>query len=203
MSSTVSSTSVAEVKRPSLINRLFPSVISGIILGVAGAVVAGLLIHQITMIYSKDGQTPNDDAVASAVYIAWVIFFFVGIGAFNGVFKWAFGRHEPTVAEEQQLAGKDQGLWRYFRFTTDHKVVGMQYLFTTLVMFFIGSMGAFMIRLEQSQPGAIFFPPSTYNTIVGMHGILMIVTTIVMISGPRSEERRVGKECRSRWSPYH
>src|SRR5256885_6705526 len=23
------------------------------------------------------------------------------------------------------------------------------------------------------------------------------------ISGSRSEERRVGKECRSRWSPYH
>src|ERR1039458_7433102 len=23
------------------------------------------------------------------------------------------------------------------------------------------------------------------------------------IMGPRSEERRVGKECRSRWSPYH
>ena len=22
-------------------------------------------------------------------------------------------------------------------------------------------------------------------------------------SNPRSEERRVGKECRSRWSPYH
>ena len=25
----------------------------------------------------------------------------------------------------------------------------------------------------------------------------------VIISGCRSEERRVGKECRSRWSPYH
>src|SRR2546427_13053544 len=24
-----------------------------------------------------------------------------------------------------------------------------------------------------------------------------------MLSGGRSEERRVGKECRSRWSPYH
>ena len=23
------------------------------------------------------------------------------------------------------------------------------------------------------------------------------------VSGHRSEERRVGKECRSRWSPYH
>ena len=33
-------------------------------------------------------------------------------------------------------------------------------------------------------------------------------TVIVMLSGhngilDRSEERRVGKECRSRWSPYH
>ena len=24
-----------------------------------------------------------------------------------------------------------------------------------------------------------------------------------MLYNPRSEERRVGKECRSRWSPYH
>ena len=24
-----------------------------------------------------------------------------------------------------------------------------------------------------------------------------------LFSGSRSEERRVGKECRSRWSPYH
>ena len=26
---------------------------------------------------------------------------------------------------------------------------------------------------------------------------------IVIREYPRSEERRVGKECRSRWSPYH
>ena len=26
---------------------------------------------------------------------------------------------------------------------------------------------------------------------------------INIVSGGRSEERRVGKECRSRWSPYH
>ena len=24
-----------------------------------------------------------------------------------------------------------------------------------------------------------------------------------LVGDPRSEERRVGKECRSRWSPYH
>ena len=27
--------------------------------------------------------------------------------------------------------------------------------------------------------------------------------TRLAVSGMRSEERRVGKECRSRWSPYH
>src|SRR6266478_1233074 len=183
MSSTTGSTTVAPVRRQNLINSLFPSVISGIILGVAGAAVAGVLVNRITTAYSPD-SVPNDDAVTAAVYTAWVLFFFIGIGAFNGIFKWAFARREPTPAEELQLAGKGQGLWRYFRFTTDHKVVGMQYLATVFVLFFFGAMGAFMIRLEQSSPGAIYFNPSTYNTIVGMHGILMIATTIIMVSGP-------------------
>src|SRR6266566_356790 len=178
-----SSTTMEAVQRPSLINSLFPSVISGIVLGVAGAAVAGLLVNRMTTAYSPD-SVPNDDAVAAAVYTAWVLFFFIGVGAFNGVIKWAFSRREPTPAEELQLAGKDQGLWRYFRYTTDHKVVGMQYLATVFVLFFFGAMGAFMIRLEQSTPGAIYFNPSTYNTIVGMHGILMIATTIIMVSGP-------------------
>jgi cytochrome c oxidase subunit 1 len=183
MRSTTDSTIETAVRRPNLINSLFPSVISGIVIGVAGAAIAGLLVNRITTASSPDG-VPNDDAVTAAVFIAWALFFMIGVGAFNGVFKWAFGRREPTPAEELQLAGKDQGLWRYFRFTTDHKVVGMQYLATTLVLFFVGSMGAFMIRLEQSRPGAVFFDPSTYNTIVGMHGIIMIVATIIMISGP-------------------
>jgi cytochrome c oxidase subunit 1 len=150
---------------------------------VVGAVIAGLLVNKITTAVSPD-SVPNDDAVTVAVYAFWVLFFMIGVGAFNGIIKWAFYRHEATVAEDLQLAGKDQGLWRYFRFTTDHKVVGMQYLATVLVLFFLGSMGAFMIRLEQSTPGAIFFDPSTYNTIVGMHGILMIASTIIMVSGP-------------------
>ena len=38
-------------------------------------------------------------------------------------------------------------------------------------------------------------------------GLLLVyrLGSFVVIPGinPRSEERRVGKECRSRWSPYH
>ncbi len=166
-----------EVKRSGLINALFPSVVSGIVLGVIGAAVAGVIVNAAM-------QGMNQDATVAAVYTGWLLFFFVGIGAFNGVVKWGFARREPTSAEELELAGKGQGLWRYFRFTTDHKVVGMQYLATVFVLFFVGAMGAFMIRLEQSTPGANFFTPSTYNTIVGMHGILMIAAAIIMVSGP-------------------
>ena len=31
----------------------------------------------------------------------------------------------------------------------------------------------------------------------------VIVQDMAVIRASRSEERRVGKECRSRWSPYH
>src|ERR1041385_3692429 len=41
----------------------------------------------------------------------------------------------------------------------------------------------------------------------GVDGIILVPkdakTCIPMIRAARSEERRVGKECRSRWSPYH
>ena len=32
---------------------------------------------------------------------------------------------------------------------------------------------------------------------------LMTLGRVLDEKAPRSEERRVGKECRSRWSPYH
>ena len=31
----------------------------------------------------------------------------------------------------------------------------------------------------------------------------VLIETLVKLGAERSEERRVGKECRSRWSPYH
>src|SRR3989440_8768721 len=37
--------------------------------------------------------------------------------------------------------------------------------------------------------------PDGYTLICASNGSMLIA--------PRSEERRVGKECRSRWSPYH
>jgi len=38
---------------------------------------------------------------------------------------------------------------------------------------------------------------------LGARGTVLAITLAVLVLAGRSEERRVGKECRSRWSPYH
>ena len=43
----------------------------------------------------------------------------------------------------------------------------------------------------------VFFPKFKKSDI------FLFVSIVMVILNSRSEERRVGKECRSRWSPYH
>ena len=43
----------------------------------------------------------------------------------------------------------------------------------------------------------------TCNKQEGKRFQITSVTVLLSLSNIRSEERRVGKECRSRWSPYH
>ena len=38
---------------------------------------------------------------------------------------------------------------------------------------------------------------------IGTKDLLSCVIATLLVASSRSEERRVGKECRSRWSPYH
>ena len=45
--------------------------------------------------------------------------------------------------------------------------------------------------------GGIVFPRSSSK------GLSAIIQYNYSLNQKRSEERRVGKECRSRWSPYH
>ena len=40
-------------------------------------------------------------------------------------------------------------------------------------------------------------------TFVELMVALIIIGVVLSMTQLRSEERRVGKECRSRWSPYH
>ena len=153
------------------------SVLSGLVVGLAAAIVTFYICHLVV----GPGSVRNTELTLA--YVAWGIGFLVGIGATNRPLSWALGRAEPTLELDQDLAGKGQGAWRYFRFTTDHKVVGVQYLVMSMVLLAAGGLAALLIRLEVARPGAKVFSIQTYNTIIGMHGLIMVVATIIMITG--------------------
>ena len=58
-----------------------------------------------------------------------------------------------------------------------------------------GDSGSTVLQSTSKRVRMIFSVMASPNRI----DILRILNS----KGPRSEERRVGKECRSRWSPYH
>ena len=51
--------------------------------------------------------------------------------------------------------------------------------------------------------GVAFRQPASHMTPSSLKGMNIQSTAPTTSQGQRSEERRVGKECRSRWSPYH
>ena len=61
--------------------------------------------------------------------------------------------------------------------------------------------------LQETLPKPFAFskniPTFVVNRLTGPDYEKIIVSADIAATRYRSEERRVGKECRSRWSPYH
>jgi cytochrome c oxidase subunit 1 len=152
---------------------------TGVVGGAVVAAVAGLLTHTLA---SSSGPYFSD-RVATVTFIGWVIGFLVGIGACNAPIAWALGR-DLTDEDELYLAGKDQGARRYWKFCTDHKVVGIQYFVMAMIILFAGGLLAMLIRTELLTPGQHFVNQQVYNSLIGMHGILMVAGLIIAVTGP-------------------
>lgn len=74
-----------------------------------------------------------------------------------------------------------QGIGRYFRFNTDHKVIGLQYLLTSVIAFFLAGLMAMALRYNLMTPALDLFPTAkVYNTFMGIHGSLMIFSVAVV-----------------------
>ena len=58
--------------------------------------------------------------------------------------------------------------------------------------------GIFAVEVNQNAVHAV-----VVNHLANVRQGTQSTKTRAEVSGGRSEERRVGKECRSRWSPYH
>src|SRR5256885_785027 len=73
-----------------------------------------------------------------------------------------------------------------------------------IVGFTGGVLATFQIANSRTTASVVTRPASSAASIAGISGISQDPNSnSVQIKYDRSEERRVGKECRSRWSPYH
>ncbi|SOD88910.1 cbb3-type cytochrome c oxidase subunit I [Caenispirillum bisanense] len=64
-------------------------------------------------------------------------------------------------------------LWSWLS-TTDHKRIGMLYLGTLTLMFFIGGLAATLIRLELMTPVGDVLSADGYNKVFTIHGVIMV-----------------------------
>jgi cytochrome c oxidase subunit I len=71
--------------------------------------------------------------------------------------------------------------WLVWLTTTDHKKIGLLYLFTTFMFFILGGVEALIMRLQLAQPSGTLVDPETYNGLATMHGTTMIFLFIVPV----------------------
>lgn len=105
--------------------------------------------------------------------VGWLL----GIGALNYPLAKLVGKSAP---EEVETLG-----WsKYFRYSTDHKVVGLQYVVGVLMFMFTGGLLAMAIRTELLSPTTHVFGPGTYIEIVSEHGTIMMMMATSLVVGP-------------------
>jgi cytochrome c oxidase subunit I len=64
--------------------------------------------------------------------------------------------------------------WKSWLFTTDHKRIGLLYLVSITLFFFLGGFFALLVRLDLMTPPGDLVSSETYNKLFSMHGIIMI-----------------------------
>jgi cytochrome c oxidase subunit I len=121
----------------------------------------------------------NDFAIVIG-YAFGVLGWLIGLGVFNDVVRQMLGR-PVRPAEEDHTSG---GLAKYFRYSLDHKVVGIQYLFAMVVYFLTGGLFAMAIRTELLSPTYHVLSPNAYLEVVGEHGTMMMMMMTSVVIGP-------------------
>ncbi len=63
--------------------------------------------------------------------------------------------------------------------TVDHKRIGLMYLWTNLLFFFVAGILALLLRIEHLSPGQTIMGNAAYNRIFTLHGAMMVFMFIV------------------------
>jgi cytochrome c oxidase subunit I len=154
--------------------------------GLVGAVIGYFLGHWLGNFlggdFARSGLSDTNDVAIVIGYAFGVIGWLAGLGVFNDLGRLMVGKPMP---EEPRLLGLEEpGLGKYFRYTLDHKVVGIQYLYGMIGYFLTGGLFAMAIRSELLSPTYHLIGPEQYLMVVGEHGTMMMMMMSSVILGP-------------------
>ncbi|MGH2907755.1 MAG: cytochrome c oxidase subunit I [Solirubrobacteraceae bacterium] len=169
-------------RRPAWRGLIGFNMLTGIVLACIGGLVGdllGTLVSGPSLSYYSAEAGQNDISVVLA-YLLGTIGFLVGMGFANYPIRRMLG-HPPSLAEHES---EGEGIGRYFRLCTDHKVVALQYVVGIGFFFLIAGINAMMIRTELLQPHVHAFGANQYVTLVGLHGAMMMGMMTSGILGP-------------------
>jgi cytochrome c oxidase subunit 1 len=155
-----------------------------------GAIVGYLIGHLLGnyLAGSGDGLYPNialsdsSDWPIVLGYVLAIVGWLAGLGVFSDILRQVAGR--PTVLPGGLPEHETSGLARYFRYSLDHKVVGIQYLVGMLIYFCTAGLFAMAIRTELLSPVHHVFSSQVYVEIVGEHGTMMMMLMTSVVLGP-------------------
>ncbi len=82
-----------------------------------------------------------------------------------------------------KTGGPVHGPARFFTFCTDHKVIGVQYLVTFVVLFLFAGAMAMLIRLHLLEPDGAVLSDDLYNRVMSLHGIIMVAVAVAVVVG--------------------
>jgi cytochrome c oxidase subunit 1 len=136
------------------------------------------LVVVVRLLMGLNAWEPEPVLVVGAM--VGVVAFLFGVGSLNDWLRWARG--EETPMHHGPPSGKPA--WtRYFGTDYSHKVIGVQYIVTGILLLLIGGLLAMFLRVELAQSGRQWLDPAVYNTMIGMHGWIMIATILLGIGG--------------------
>jgi len=148
----------------------------GFLFEILGNIFGILLVVLVRVLMRLPAWKPEPAIVVGSLFGA--LFFLYGVGVLDDWFKWVAGGETPEHEDEVGQWG-----WkRYFSVSHDHKVIGMQYLALALILFTVGGTFALIFRTELAEPGLQFLSPIEYNTLMSLHGIVMIIGILIGIS---------------------
>jgi cytochrome c oxidase subunit 1 len=160
-----------------------PAVHTGLIGAVLGYLLGHLLGNIVMPDYAAGGYAKAlGDTYDMAIILGYVfgtIGWLAGLGVFNDLGRLMIGK--PLADIEHAPAG---GLAKYFRYTLDHKVVGIQYLFGMITYFLTGGLFAMAIRTELLSPTYHVLNASQYLMVVGEHSTMMMMMMSSVVLGP-------------------